>query len=247
MSKVAAPPPAIKPKSPAPPPAYVDNSDDDGALPPEEDSDEEKIEWLEFTSKDGKKVFFNPPTRSIRFPGEPEDRLPEPLDEPPVVPPSILKRNYDKARRNSSILTEPWQEGKGEVDESMIAAAIQADDDDGVELTIENVVDSLSRMIKQLDKILDAGALLTEQMCEDLEEVRNELSTVHGDLEVDGKMALDNRNDVEALLEFKRHKWDFKTDLVAWYRATSQSRPYSNWAYNDWTYPEFFFRYPVAA
>lgn len=228
-------PPPPKPKSPAPPPAVDDDSED--PAPPNDDSEDEndqKLEWLEFTSKDGKKVFFNYPTRSIRFPGEPEDRLPPQAEEPPVVPLSFMHRN----RRNSS---EPWQ---GKEDEGMVTA-VQADDDEGVELTIENVVDSLSRMIKQLDKILDAGALLTEQMCEDLEEVRNELSTVHGDLEVDGKMALDNRNDVEALLEFKRHKWDFKTDLVAWYRATSQTRPYSNWAYNDWTYPEFFSDTPL--
>mmetsp|Transcript_33348 Transcript_33348/g.65547 ORF Transcript_33348/g.65547 Transcript_33348/m.65547 type:complete len:1035 (-) Transcript_33348:316-3420(-) len=103
----------------------------------------------------------------------------------------------------------------------------------------------LQHMVNNFERIMGSGEVQSDELIQRLDEVHEDLVTLYNGLEQDGNGQLDPRNDVDALLEFRRHRWDFTNSVVDAYRVSSKSRNHSEWVYSDWHMPQFITREPV--
>lgn len=111
------------------------------------------------------------------------------------------------------------------------------DEDEEPEMTIESVVEAIGTMKFNLSRILDCGQNLNADALEEVRDLLHQITYIYEQLE-DGKQMMDDRNDVDALIDFNHLKWSWDNEHVDYYRA--QSRLNDHPQYNDWHYPEFF-------
>lgn len=246
-----APPPDDEPppdaESEADEPAF--DSDVDEANLPEESP---QNPWEEF--KCGNVVIMvNLKTRAVRL--ESDDRLPAEENGEIIKPSKTLK-----VRRNSAIFEGAWTDDKKDrspVDDEDDEYGPPSEDPDEEEfrrdsrvsddrdLTLDGVSLVLKKIMGQCDKLLSiqGGSFLTDQRMDAFNRVRTKVEKIYSNLE-DGKL-VDDRNDVDSLLNLNAIKWDFHNELVEHYRATTKTR--ASPVFNDWYVPEYLSEAPLPA
>merc|ERR1719445_135496 len=72
---------------------------------------------------------------------------------------------------------------------------------------------------------------------EEIVDLRASLCFIHEQLE-GGKQLMDDRNDVDALIDFKSLSWSWDNPDVDYYRATAHDRSHPQ--FTNWHFPEYF-------
>lgn len=245
------------------PPSYDDVPSDDDEAPPDEpppngdddDSDEEDA-WTEFKCGTAT-ILVNLKTRAVRLASDAVEEVPKPV--------------IAKARRNSAIFQGAWTEDKkvtpdnddDDPEEDIVVDEDEDDDEygppsddpddeefvgrdsrvvDDRDLTLDGVSLLLKKIMGQCDQLLAIpGSFLADERVDAIATVRARLEKIYSNLE-DGKL-VDDRNDVDSLLNVNAIKWDFHNEIVDHYRAVTKTRVAP--VFNDWYVPEYFSETPL--
>lgn len=198
---------------------------------------EDLSDWVEFTNPlNGEVILWN--AVEGRWRKANETIL---TDKPPPELDADVHQKRQHAARNSKILMD---------DESVPPILNILFSEDEIQ-SLDDVAELMKRMVERLGRVADSGTLSADK-ADQLVEVKEKLERVYGSLALqcpdqlaqlakEEDKAIDGRNDVDALLDFGKHKkWDFNNEMVDWYRATSLKRNHGQWGYQDWHKPEFF-------
>jgi len=113
---------------------------------------------------------------------------------------------------------------------------------DDRDLPLEGVSLLLKKIMGQCDQLLAIqGSFLADERMDAIGNVRAKLEKIYTNLE-DGKL-VDDRNDVDSLLNINAIKWDFHNEIVDHYRAVTKTRVAP--VFNDWYVPEYFSETPL--
>lgn len=167
---------------------------------------------------------------------------------------AVQKTALSKARRNSAILRETFSSGKKEDDSDAqipkteeMPEESEGDDEEedgpreGTDMTLDGITEKLTKMSTLCEKMVSDADCLTEVMMEDLKKIQSRLSSVIKEIEEREKV--DDRDDVDVLLDFQALKWNFDNLVVDYYRATTKTR--KAYEYSSWHMPEYFSESPL--
>eukprot|EP00808_Paulinella_micropora_P029692 g29303.t1 len=106
-------------------------------------------------------------------------------------------------------------------------------------LSAEDILKTLLLIETQVDAILEQSHALSSLVCEDLREIRTRVINVHTQIQQGG--SLDERDDVEALIEFDKLEWNFDNVHVHQYRreGVEMINSFRTNCFSDWHMPEY--------
>jgi len=108
-------------------------------------------------------------------------------------------------------------------------------------LSTEEMLTMISRMGRMLDHILDQSTSLSSMLVEELRETAVRLANIHTQIHQGG--SLDDRDDVEALIDFNKIKWKWDNWHVHQYRREAVEHEHE--CFQDWHMPQFFSKAPL--
>lgn len=203
----------------------------------EEDDGDDEFE--EYTAGD-KKLFYNPKTREVRLPSDNK---------------AVVKDDDEKGdeKKRDEIFSKKDDifigEKKGDrEDEEVLPTDSRRKQEDEVEdqktMTIDKVVRSLAVIDKHVSLILDRSTNLSPEVIENLRAIVKNVESVQKFLE--SKEAVDDRDNVDGLIDYPLVPWDFDNQLCDSYRATVLAKfPHSRFRFNDWHFPQYFSVIPL--
>eukprot|EP00457_Paulinella_chromatophora_P000957 gb/GEZN01000959.1/.p1 GENE.gb/GEZN01000959.1/~~gb/GEZN01000959.1/.p1 ORF type:complete len:1100 (-),score=179.27 gb/GEZN01000959.1/:106-3405(-) len=146
--------------------------------------------------------------------------------KPPTVPRRKTKRRLSDTDKDSATWesyikkgsdTELWYHAKlnkvSRVDPTIVS---DEKEEGGHSLSAADIIRTLRLIETQVDAILEQSHALSSLVCEDLREIRTRVINVHTQIQQGG--SLDDRDDVEALVEFEKLEWNFHNFHVDQYR-----------------------------
>ena len=109
-------------------------------------------------------------------------------------------------------------------------------------MSIDKIVRSLTVIERHVSVILEKSQSLTPAVCEDLRTILARAANVQSSLA--SKAGIDDRNEVDGLIDYPRVPWNFDLAEVkahcAAYRAAAVKIPHDLYKYRDWHFPQYF-------
>eukprot|EP00808_Paulinella_micropora_P000718 g11522.t1 len=115
-----------------------------------------------------------------------------------------------------------------------------------VQYSAADILDTMEMIESQVEAILEQSHALSSLVCDDLREISKRMSNVRQQIQQGG--SLDDRDDVEALVEFEKLPWEFDNAHVHQYRRQALEHILSlgdDDQYHTWHVPQFKSNIPL--
>jgi len=216
------------PTPPTPQKPEIDDEDE-----PEEDG---KLHWIEYKQpKNNVSLWYNPETGLANIGSVPSDEEMKMLQNP-----ELLRTRFNKARRNSTLISSAWDVHS----KPKRAAGNAARTQDAQQSAADRVGAGLKDMERALNNVLENRENLSGPVIDDLRAIGDLVKKVMGAIE-GGDAVIDDRNAVEALIEWGKRAWDFKNSTADHYRAAAAKVPHQDYEFKAWHIPEYLSEFPL--
>ena len=253
-------PPAIHP--PPPPPAsleYLNNGHstlsihsrsesslyvEDSSVADDDDEDLWMADWVPCEELESKRRFFlNTATGAVAKDMRMAKQVSMNEDMRIATMSSLHVDDLDNLRRNSQIMSGAW-DNSDDVKQSTLSLNTLSSDKSRRKDTVTETIPPVLKIIGAHLNNLSGLADLPPAIDDALRDMRLKVQEIEKVLEEEANNR-DDRNDVEALLDLKKIKWDFNNAHVEAFRARASRFPHKQFQFKDWHMPSFTSQVPI--